>query len=90
MDEIQKVIEGYHQLLKELDDYGASEAWQLRRRMINTILKIQTARRDYHDARAKHGIESPISAEERESIKEAVELRKQIYRRRKEMIKQGQ
>lgn len=43
----------------------------------------------YHDMRAKHGINSLITEKQRRDIKKAIELRRQIYRRREKMIEEG-
>jgi len=61
MDNIKKVIESYELLLKELGDDGPTERWQLKRRMVNTMLRISIAEKDYHNMGAEHGVESPIS-----------------------------
>jgi hypothetical protein len=89
MDSTKNVIEGYERLLGELEEGGATERWQVKRRMVNGMLKISIAELDYHDARAKHGVESPLSEEDRADVTQAIELRRQIYRRRIEMIKRG-
>ena len=66
-----------------------TERWKATRRVVNTLLRVHLIEKNYHDVRAEHGVESPISGKQRQDLKQAVELRRQVYRCRKEMIEQG-
>ena len=84
MGPVDKVIQLYEKLLDEVSAFP-SEDWALRRRTSNAALRLLQAQLLHHDEHAKHGIENPLTSEHRASVKKAIELRREIYRRRKEM-----
>ncbi|MDO9475166.1 MAG: hypothetical protein Q7L07_00545 [Pseudohongiella sp.] len=77
MSNTKKHVENYKKVLDALDISGPNDGWKVARRATDLSLRLTNAQMDYDKMHGK----SRFSAEDRENIKEAVELRRQVYRK---------
>jgi hypothetical protein len=83
MSSTKNVVENFQTVLKELEVTGPDERWRAMRRLSNTSLRLCELRIQYE----KQGGDSGLTEKDRANIKEAIELRREVYRRLKKMRK---
>jgi hypothetical protein len=66
------------QLQSELVEQRRSVNWTLQRKILVTTLKTYLVQFEYLSARSKHGVHTEFSEEDRDNIKEASAVNKQI------------
>lgn len=77
MSNSNKVVERYQTVLKELGVTGPDERWRSLRLATDVMLRTFEAQLQYQ----KQGGNSGLTDKDRANIKEAIELRRQIYRK---------
>ena len=83
MSSTNKVVENFQMVLKELEVTGTDDRWRAMRQLANLSLRTCTLQTQY----GKQGGDSGLTEKDRANIKEAIELRRQVYRRLKKMRK---
>lgn len=92
MSSTRKVVEDFHTVLQELEATGPDERWKARRRFSNLSLKLAESKLAYENAKRVCGVYSEffetgeaMTDEDRANVKQAIELRRKIYRRVREL-----
>jgi hypothetical protein len=84
----KKILKAYESLISELESNRPTGKWRLQRRLANAVLRLCAVRvmRDDLDIKYGGGLDdSSLTELERRDIKEAIELRRKIYRMMKEI-----